>query len=90
MICDRDFDIFFAVVAKNYFEIFHIDIFSLASSEKHVVAHRCVAIVKCDFAAFCAVEILFFQSVKRRCVQKNFLCSIAGCALGGPAQILLK
>ena len=40
MICDRDFDIFFAVVAKNYFEIFHIDIFSLASSEKHVVAHR--------------------------------------------------
>ena len=40
MICDRDFDILFAVVAKNYFEIFHIDVFSLASSEKHVVAHR--------------------------------------------------
>jgi len=40
MICDRDFDILFAVVAKNCFEIFHIDIFSLASSEKHVVAHR--------------------------------------------------
>ena len=40
VVCDRNFDILFAVVVKNYFEIFHIGIFSLASSEKHVVAHR--------------------------------------------------